>query len=195
MVICGLNPGQDSTKNPTHESNPFLAKSIDDFGGGQRDLITKQKWLLPSGKPYRLGEAPYKIRISSLRDYIGHPHALVTNLIFIQTQREVNLPLGEEGRSLRDACWEVHQNILDITQAEVIIALGCTAFNEFKRRLHGSDPVEKRESGHGKWVCRRTYGSWKGKQLTIFGLPHLSSYKIDRYPSVLHWVAESISKG
>lgn len=190
VLLYGINPGQDP--EITHHSNPLLKDSISNFPS-QSNLIATECWLKPDGTEYEAGAAPYQRRVAKLLQHIGHQTALVTNLFFAQTRTEGLLPKGQEREKLLQACWQVHENVLNITKAKVIVALGASTARELHRRFR-SIPICKHPSGHGTWGCYWERGKWDGRPIDILRIPHLSYYKVDAHADVLNWLRESVEK-
>jgi len=201
VLLYGLNPGQNPEE--CHPSNPLLSDSIADFAGDQPNLIKTERWLKPPhqrqhGVDYPEGTAPYQQQITCLLNFLEHPDALVTNLIFLQT-RDSNelrkLLQGEKGERIQCACWTVHQHILNITKPRAIIAIGIGTFERLCRLLGGSDQVpEPFPSGCRGWKCRSTSRHWDERKISIIGIPHLSWYRINRYNDACSWVKKKVTE-
>lgn len=203
VLLYGINPGQNPDLRPDHCSNPILRDSIRGFRN-QLNLICEQVWLTSKGNEYAKGGAPYQQRVRGVLEHIGHPDALVTNLAFFQAPSEEQLRcdlrhlFGVDRTGLQkhlEACWKVHQQILDLTRAQAIIALGDFTRQGLRKQLGGVwEEHETFRSGYSNWRCYRDEGTFDGRPIHIFTMPHLSIYRLTNHPRVLNWLKKGIAR-
>ena len=181
VYLLGLNPGGDPKFH--YESIRAEIEGID-----QRTLnaYIDECW----GEKRRKrgngeGKAPVQKRIRALLEGLDLPtrDVCAANLIFVRSRDGSGSGYPETA----DACWPVHQFILDIIRPKLIIAYGNSGRSPYSyiRGQYKHPPQDTRPSGHGNWKCR-AFQIPDGPR--VVGLPHLSRYAIDRHPEVIAWV-------
>jgi len=103
-----------------------------------------------------------------------------------------------------DACWRVHEVILNYVQPKIIIAFGNakntpSPFAYLMNKQRGVNTrklpeIEEIQSGHGNWKCKAFTTILLDLKITIIGIPHLSRYNIAKHPEVIDWIIERIAR-
>jgi hypothetical protein len=218
VLFFGINPGIPPSLE--HEICWTMRQSLRYFSNGydvlkydssakkaEYNLIDDQCWPRPPlyQKPdYPPGDAPYQRRVRYLLHEIGHPNALVTNLIFLQSRslRTLHSALPPpERKKLLNVCWSVHEEIFKICDPNIVIT--CPAvIKEFLRQKFGLWSVETFPARHvlngdGRdWQCQVWEGEWNKRSLTVITMPHMSIYDItnpSRRPT-MEKIKEIVSK-
>ncbi len=202
FMYWGYNPGQSPRiQDKTHWT---VRKSIEGFPT-QICLINEQRWpnarmgtTLVDGEEryaqrYETGRAPYQCGVRHILEFIGHPDALVTNLLFFQTSRQEHLrPTKEQ----IDCCWEVHEFLMEKTKARVLITTGGVAREVRRFGLMDLREVDRCPSGYGNWSCR-LYENRRGLPAVITA-PHMSYWGScivkDKYGPALSWIKEKADR-
>lgn len=169
LYILGFNPGGEDGTSPSISQHLATLPSktensyIDETWGDRGDD--------------KKGQAPLQVRIRKLVECIGADlkNVCASNLIFMQSRKATGIKYPEDA----DACWPVHEKILDIVQPKLIIAFGNSSVSPYRYLFHKLKVVGHEDildSGHGSWKCRGFEALVDGREVYIAGFPHLSRY-------------------
>lgn len=172
VYILGLNPGGD----PNQLRWQTIRRVLDELPSKSENEYLDVSW---QGR--EAGESLLQRRVRALADMLGVElrDVCASNLIFMRSKDANDCGYPD----LADACWPVHQAILDIVRPRLVVCFGNSGRSPyaFLRREFGDPEETTFPSGHGEWQCR-IFRSSSGP--TVAGLPHLSYYAIDRHPEV-----------
>lgn len=170
--LLGYNPGGEE-KAPTLNSvlSENLSRKNNAYINEEWERATLQKriiWLLQ-----HLELCPEEVCAS--------------NLVFIQSSGQASLFETLRTRDMNieeveQACWKVHEKILEIVKPAVILAFGNSARSPYafiKNKYNFSDEVTE-EAGHGNYQLKKFRASICNKEVIVAGLPHLSYYAPDK---------------
>lgn len=124
------------------------------------------------------GEAVLQQRVKILlEDGLGLQtrDVCATNLVFQRTQRVAGLSFWKAA----DACWPIHEHLLDVVQPRLVVAFGNStksAYAYLANKLPRLTEMPTIKAQHGEWECRGFHTTWKGRPMRVVGLPHMSYY-------------------
>jgi hypothetical protein len=175
VYVIGHNPGA----SPTTKARPTIRRCLARLRTKTLNNYIDLSW---HGRPP--GRAPLQLRVTWLLTSLGlDPHKIAaSNLIFTRSR---NVATSRFDRA--ELCWPVHERILDIVRPSLVIAFGNSGdspYNFLKRKFL-AESERCTSAGHGNWKCRAFVVPGK---FIVIGLPHLSRYKIDKCPHVVHWI-------
>ena len=218
VLFYGFNPGCEPSRE--HEIRWTIGQSLDYFSDGfdilkkrpssdlikslrserlheECNLIDDQCWPFPSFVDnYPMGQAPYQKNTRNLLRAIGHPGALITNLLFLQSAKPTDIPKDQR---FEDACWRVHELIFKITKPSLIVTCSTVLDRGLRRNLSLKLVPPPLDSGYGppkgKWKCKQWEGKWrdeamKDRRIVVCQIPHMSYYDIAADYSKKKGVAE-----
>lgn len=167
VYLLGTNPGGgDEGKNTIEDALIALPMQ----GNAYLDEI----W--DTGRA--AGEAVLQRRVKNLlEDGLGLQtrDVCATNLVFQRTKRVAGLSFREAA----DACWPIHEHLLDVVQPRLVVAFGNStqsAYAYLAKKLPKLTEIPAIKAQHGDWECRGFHTTWQGRPMRVVGLPHMSYY-------------------
>jgi len=177
LYIMGINPGGSV--------GPTIREELHTFPKRTCNYYLDQDWYDGSGK--RAGQYPLQRRLHCLMRRLGYDlrQVCASNLIFTRSRGQ-----GAAGGWKRaDACWDVHQLLLNTVQPAAIITYGKLPFEYvLERSEEVLEKVSECKSGHDNWTCRAAQIVLCGRETIHIGVPHLSRYDITTKAPVLDWI-------
>jgi len=226
VLFYGINPGYDPARH--HRIRWKIRESLDYFADGfkvleaeantDRDklprperlhehlnLIDDQCWPYPSfTADYRMGRAPYQQHARNLLRTIGRPDALITNLLFGQAARTKDIP---KNQPFDEACWKVHELILQIAKPNVIVTCATVVDKRLRRQLGLNLVPPARDSGYGpphaRWTCKQWEGTWRDeatmeRRIVVCQIPQMAFFDItaeySRNSGALEWAKAVVQR-
>lgn len=177
VYLLGFNPGGSGGCS--------LEKDIDSMLLNTSNSYIDESWSNRNGS-WEPGEAPLQKRVTWLLGEIGVDPRTVcaSNLIFLRSRAA-----SDVSYSLAEACWPVHQSILEIVKPRLIIAFGNSdrsPYGYLREMLAGKE--DKICSGHGNWKAKGFAAKINGRNVYIAGIPHLSRYSPKGKDEVIGWL-------
>lgn len=192
FYILGLNPG-----GPV-DSGQTLAESLDCLPEQQENAYLDEDWS-STARHFDVGQHPLQRHLSELMREIGQDlqNVCASNLIFTRSPGQHGADYPARGH----VCWPVHQMILDIVKPNVIIAFGngdISPYAFLALKHHETMGVWPKEVTHPAqywtWQCKAFQTEIEGRDILVFGLPHLSRYTIRGRPEVTNWIKKTIGE-
>ena len=181
FYILGLNPG--GTCGPSIESD------INGLNKRKENAYLDEDW-----PPYLTGQHRLQRGLKFLFDELGFDLRKIcaSNLIFVRSRDARGAGYPENA----DACWPVHEVILNYVQPKIIIVFGdaqklspfAYLMKKHKENTGNVPEIEEIQSGHGNWKCKAFTAELLGLKITIIGIPHLSIYNIANHGEVIDWI-------
>lgn len=178
--FLGLNPGGGDADTESIE------QSLEALGARTENAYLEEDWG-STARSYGNGGHPLQLNYKCLFKGLGvDPDSVcASNLIFRRSVDEK----GARYEDLVEACWRVHEAILEIVRPEAIITFGRQPF-DFIRNKKGGTLLEDRPAGHGTWTWRRSVLTTGEK---LIGLPHLSRYALRCHSSVVEEIKKFLA--
>jgi hypothetical protein len=173
VYLLGLNPGGD----PNNPRLLTIRQSLDDLVSTDSERREKNSYMMtwPSSNTLRRRVIWLLTRLR-----VNVEDVAASNLIFPRSRDEKTC----QYERYADACWAVHERILEIVQPRVVIVYGNPPYRFLSERF-GRYGELRHPSGHGTWPCRSLEVSGRFR---VVGLPHMSLYAIDHHPEVVDWM-------
>lgn len=132
VYILGLNPGGD----PLAQRENTIRKHYEEWAKRTDPYSSYVDEIWEGSVPGAHGMQP---RIRHLANYLGIDLRLTpsSNVVFVRSATEAKLESEKE--RLLDACWPVHQAVIDKLGTRAIICLGKTAGRWVRERLGAHD--------------------------------------------------------
>ncbi len=191
IYLLGFNPGGD----PEHPDSRSIGENLHALPGKKTNDYLDESWARPVGDPFRPGRHPLQRNLRSLFNSLGQDLRSVcaSNLIFVRSKKAVETQYSEYA----GLCWPIHEMILDTVQPSTIIAFGNSEWSPYsylcEQLGQGAAQATPFPSGHGNWVLRAFPGMYKGRRVSVVGLPHLSRYTVRNRVEVIRWLQEQIA--
>jgi len=173
LYILGFNPGGD----PEDRELKFqtIIKDIE----SERKLDREYNEYFIKWGNYKPGEDPLQRSIRFLVEEVfglNLREVCASNLIFLRSRKQDGIQNWEE---LADKCWKVHEFLIrEVVKPEIIISFGLQTFSYLLRRL-GYNIGFFFPAFWGNWTIKVAMNVYYfGRNLLIFGFPHISRYKI-----------------
>lgn len=190
VYLLGYNPGGDPEQNLT---GPTLGMCADALLTRTENEYLCGKWINGRDGQPAAGQALLQRRVNALLKAIGLNTADVcaSNLIFQQSKN-----IREISPDKANACWKVHEAIIEIIQPRLIIAIGNgypSAYSYLRDRLKPSENTEDTDyAQHGNWKRKGFQTLIHGRNTYIAGIPHLSYYKAENKPGLIEWLKSKL---
>ncbi len=179
LYLLGLNPGGD----PASPALLTIRRSLDNLVSSDMAVggVQQCEWNSYVHATWK-GRDTLQRRILWLLRQLGHDPLSVaaSNLIFPRSRDEASL----QYERYADACWAVHERVLDIVQPRWVLTYGNTPYRFLRDRL-GASSDQRFPAGHAGWECRSFDVPGRFR---VVGVPHMSLYAIDHHPEVVAWI-------
>ncbi|MCW3834942.1 uracil-DNA glycosylase family protein [Sphingomonas canadensis] len=146
LYVAGLNPGGD----PVRQRNETIEKHIGDFWKRTAPWSEYVDVSWEGAQPGAWGMQP---QMRHMLHILGRDPRLTpsSNAIFVRSTNEGSL--GSERDLLLQACWPVHQAVLDSLRVRVVVCLGKTAGALFRKKMDAHNPLDEiRERNARGWA-------------------------------------------
>lgn len=171
VYLLGLNPGG----SPLLQREETIARDMDAAitrSSDEWSAYSDDSW---KGKPP--GTHGLQPRVIHMFSALGLPPCRVpaSNVVFVRTARESDL--RRESAELLNACWPVHQAVIQALGVRVCLCLGRTAGRWVRERLHADEPDgELREANARKWLST-SHRNADGMRVMTLTHPSIADWK------------------
>lgn len=182
IYILGHNPGG----SPKGQAEATIGAHLNEMPYKETNSYLDEVWTTATGRTWKKGQAPLQKRVIWLLQHLGLNSREVpcSNLMFVRSE-DVS---GVSSNDLADICWKVHEKILETVSPSLLLVFGNSDPSPYTYLKAKYAPLQEATfpSGHGNWMCR----SFRTKETTVIGLPHLSYYKIIDKHDVIQWIKD-----
>lgn len=188
LYILGLNPGG---KIFSQSVRAHLNRPDEDW----KNQYTEERWFDEKESDSKSSVAqrakrPLQRNLIWLFEMLDIPLESVcaSNLVFKRSQNGAGIPYLKEA----DACWPMHEAMLEIIQPKTLLVFGNSGVSPFDYLHRKMKPAPAdwctQPSGHGNWKCKAFSGTLQGRPTLVIGLPHLSRYSVVGKTEVVEWI-------
>jgi len=169
LYVLGLNPGGTPAEVPT----TTIADSINKF----RRCDEPWSEYLESWEEADPGTWGLQPRILHMLHLLGlDPRAVPSsNVVFVQSRGEKEL--GLEKAELLEACWPLHQAVIDNLHIRTILCFGSTAGAWVRGRLGAHELIDRFTETNNRGWTSRTHRNEHGRQVVTVTHPSRVDWK------------------
>jgi hypothetical protein len=155
IYILGLNPGG----NPEMQAQSTVRRNFENW---ERQTEPYSSYVDEMWEGTVAGGHGMQPRMRHLADKVGIDlrQTPASNVVFVRSATEAKLEAKKS--RLLDACWPVHEAVIESLGSRVIICLGSTAGRWVRERLGANDKCDKfQETNRRRWTSvahRSSYG-------------------------------------
>ena len=170
VYLLGLNPGGD----PVAQAHETVERQI------QGLLAQPANWSAYRDESWR-GRAPgthgLQPRVLHLFDRLGLDPGQVpaSNVVFIRSAREADLNM--EKAALLDACWPLHQAVIDRLGVKVVICFGGTAGRWARDALDAHKLMDDFVEDNARRWTSQAHESSSGRRVVTLTHPSIANWR------------------
>jgi hypothetical protein len=173
IYLVGINPGRKAGQSPTLEET--IEESLEGLKKGEPHSYVYGKW-----HPHQLdGGDALQLRARWLCEQLSVDIETIctSNGVFLRGHEQ---PKSAKYKEDFEKCWPVHKFLLEQVKPDVIIAYGERAWKAFFSKLEDGreQPVCECDYKFKGWLKRGCFPEL-GRNVAVFGIPHLSRYTPD----------------
>lgn len=163
VYLLGLNPGG----NPEAQAGDTLARSLTEWRSRTEPYSSYVDEIWEGSVPGEYGIQP---RIRHLLGRLDLDPRLTpsSNVVFARTRDEA--ALGAEKQSLLEACWPIHEAVIEALDVTVLICLGQTAGRWAREMLNANEEVASFTEDNARRWTSLAHRSQRG--VTVCTLTH-----------------------